>query len=631
MIRSLLSMPSTFQASLFAAVSLVFSASWVHVSSQQEPAQQPQAARSQPEEIEPLTRGPLHEAFAEPHRMDARPSEFVREEPPSPIEEVPPDVRPEGQNVEWIPGYWAWEPLDERFVWVSGIWRDVPPGRRWVPGYWEKTGNGNRWVSGFWGDAEAEQLSYLPTPPESIEVGPSSPSPGPNYFYVPGVWLYDGFSYNWRPGYWAVSHDSWVWVPATYVWTPRGCIYRPGYWDFDIFNRGLVYAPIYFSQPIYARTGFVYSPWVVLDSDVNLLVHLFLAPNRYHYYFGDYYGAGSYYAWSDLHTRYGWYDPLFAYYDARPRTGTVNVVDWVGRQHQFFVENTRFRPRSTYKDQIQLESEIRAARDIDPDIRRLVRVAKEVKEMEREPDANIELRRISEDEKKAWVERTKPYRKMVEQRGKGEVVTPTRDSSANETRLTLPRMEPAPRRAAEPAPRRTGERAPERTGERAPLEKPDRGPPETKGVDRPREAAPSRPNDWPAGRRDRSVAPPDRPATEPNNADGNMERRGEAPTPKVEPRAAPPRAVPERQPAPQPKATTPSRATPPSRTGGQPQRQPQRREAGDVQRSYRPSDNQGDAQRPPQRDSGPPKQPPSKDKPSKDKDKPDKDGDERGD
>ena len=54
-------------------------------------------------------RGPLHEAFAEPFDKDPTPSVIIPKKPPEPIPEEPPDQRPKGENVQWIPGYWAWD------------------------------------------------------------------------------------------------------------------------------------------------------------------------------------------------------------------------------------------------------------------------------------------------------------------------------------------------------------------------------------------------------------------------------------------------------------------------------------------------------------------------------------------
>src|SRR5262245_5692620 len=70
--------------------------------------------------LETLTRGPIHEAFAEPVVFDPRPAPVVPKEPPAPVEEVPPAEKPEGANVVWIPGYWAWDDQRNNFLWISG-------------------------------------------------------------------------------------------------------------------------------------------------------------------------------------------------------------------------------------------------------------------------------------------------------------------------------------------------------------------------------------------------------------------------------------------------------------------------------------------------------------------------------
>src|SRR5690606_11282322 len=135
------------------------------------------------EQTEYLTRGPLHEAFAEPYTADPLPAPVVTAQLPEPIEELPPEYRPEGDNVLWIPGYWAWDEEREDFLWVSGLWRELPPNQRWVPGYWAAVDGGHRWVSGFWASDQVAEVQYLPSPPESIESGPSSPPPAENHFY----------------------------------------------------------------------------------------------------------------------------------------------------------------------------------------------------------------------------------------------------------------------------------------------------------------------------------------------------------------------------------------------------------------------------------------------------------------
>src|SRR2546421_612846 len=92
----------------------------------------------QPEGVEVLARGPVHEAYATPNDLRPQASPVIAKEPPDPIEDLPPDQKPDGENVVWIPGYWAWDTETDNFLWVSGFWRDAPPDRPWVPGTWER-------------------------------------------------------------------------------------------------------------------------------------------------------------------------------------------------------------------------------------------------------------------------------------------------------------------------------------------------------------------------------------------------------------------------------------------------------------------------------------------------------------
>ena len=133
----------------------------------------PPAPANTEQGVQVLTRGPVHEAFAETVTFDPEPGIVVPKAPPAAIEEVPPEQRLEGANVAWIPGYWAWDDERKDFLWVSGIWRDLPPGRQWVPGYWGKAGQGYQWTSGYWADAKVSEVQYLPEPPATVETGPN--------------------------------------------------------------------------------------------------------------------------------------------------------------------------------------------------------------------------------------------------------------------------------------------------------------------------------------------------------------------------------------------------------------------------------------------------------------------------
>jgi len=265
---------------------------------------------------EVLTRGPVHEAFAGIVAFNPEPGVVVTKAPPGIIEEVPPEERPEGDNVTWIPGYWVWDDERSDFLWVSGTWRALPPGRQWMAGYWGKTPPGYQWTSGYWADATATEATYLPPPPATVEAGPNIVAPSPDYGWSPGCWIWYQGRYAWRPGYWAQGRLDWDWCPAHYVWTPRGYIFVGGFWDYPVERRGVLFAPVYFESGVYVRRGYSYSPRIVIDLGV-FSAHLFLRPRYHHYYFGDYYAAsyhqgGFYASYSFQSGRHG-YDPIYAH------------------------------------------------------------------------------------------------------------------------------------------------------------------------------------------------------------------------------------------------------------------------------------------------------------------------------
>ena len=203
--------------------------------------------------VQVLTRGPVHEAFAETVTYDPEPGVVAPKAPPAAIEEVPPEQKPAGDNVAWIPGYWGWDDERSDFLWVSGIWRALPPGRQWVPGYWGKTAQGIQWTSGYWADAKLSEVQYLPEPPATVEAGPNIAAPSADDIWQPGCWVWLNSRYAWRPGFWAIAQPDWVWVPPHYIWTPRGYVFVDGYNDYAVARRGVLFAPVYFDAGVYGR------------------------------------------------------------------------------------------------------------------------------------------------------------------------------------------------------------------------------------------------------------------------------------------------------------------------------------------------------------------------------------------
>jgi hypothetical protein len=306
-----------------------------------------------------LTRGPIHEAFAEVISYNPQPGQIVAKEPPKAIEELPPAEKPEG-DYTWIPGYWAWDQERENFIWVTGAWRIPPPGTTWVPGYWSQTANGHQWVGGYWGPAAtmaatggatSAETVYLPAPPQSVESGASTPAPSPDHFWVPGCWYWVDGRYAWQAGHWSRCQPDWVWIPARYVWTPGGYVFLAGHWDYTLAKRGVVFCPVHFANAYYVDPTYHYTPSVCIETPL-LTGYLFCRPAYCHYYFGDYYdpmyvGVGIY-PWYAVHEhRYG-YEPLFVYdrwYFGRRDPGWEMGIR---RDYEYRVAHIDARPPRTY-------------------------------------------------------------------------------------------------------------------------------------------------------------------------------------------------------------------------------------------------------------------------------------------
>ncbi len=273
----------------------------------------PTPAQEQPEV---LTRGPVHEAFAEPVDLNTQPAVVAPTQPPANIVENPPADKPVGDQYVWIPGYWAWDSERNDYIWVSGCWRAAPPGRYWVPGYWSQTGMGWEWVPGFWAQqvSNVQQIEYLPAPPAIADVEPPGVPPTDDDIWVPPCWYWYQSQYVWRNGYWLTAQEGWIWTPSHYVCTPRGYVFAAGYWDYPMRRRGVLFAPFYIPRHVWERPGFSLSLGVTLDIGA-LQFNMFTCPRYCHFYFGDYYddfyiGMGIFPRF-ECESRHFWYDPIY--------------------------------------------------------------------------------------------------------------------------------------------------------------------------------------------------------------------------------------------------------------------------------------------------------------------------------
>ncbi len=393
---------------------------------------------------EVLTRGPVHEAFAEPVTFNPKPGLIVSKPPPGLVEELPPDQRPEGDNVAWISGYWSWDDDRKDFIWVSGIYRVLPPSRQWVPGYWNKVAEGHQWVPGIWASAKAD-VEYFPAPPDSLEVGPSSEAPNVDHIWVPGNWTWRETRYAWRPGYWTPAYAGWLWVPAHYVWTPHGYVFVPGYWDVPLERRGLLFAPVYFDPVVIVRPRFFYRPRVVISIPL-LTAHLFCRPAYHHYCFGDYYAASyvqvGIFPWFSFHLGHHGYCPVYAYdhwhhaHDHDVRWSVSLRLDYEHRR-----DHVDARPPRTFVAQQTVINNIQNNTVINRNVNvRQMALAQPLSQVAASRDSPLRLERVNRQEQEQLRDRAREVRRFQEERGRLEASggsDSSRGRNAGPSRLEL--------------------------------------------------------------------------------------------------------------------------------------------------------------------------------------------------
>ncbi|WP_437201861.1 hypothetical protein [Planctomicrobium sp. SH664] len=381
-----------------------------------------------PPGLEVLTRGPVHEAFAAHSVVDVPVgAEPIDKAPPEPINELPPDVMPDGENVEWIPGYWDWDFDRKDFIWVSGLWRDVPPGQRWIPGYFAPAGQGWQRVPGFWTADSVAQISYLPEPPATQESGPNIEAPGENYFWVPGSWVYQN-QYQWQPGYWAPCQDQWVWVPSQYYWTPSGYVYTAGYWDYPVSARGTLFCPVYAPNYTYG----VYTPRNIVPVG-PLLINLFVRRGYSSYYFGNYYGSSfagiGIYPWINAPNFYGnryYYDPLYSYYRyGGSRRGTLDRLrGW----NRYYDTNPDMRPPITLAQSVDWRKQMLNSRNANPQVVQQALLGASLREVSRDRNlhqqfGNIRFRELEKNQLERVADRSRELRDLQRNRHQVELAS----------------------------------------------------------------------------------------------------------------------------------------------------------------------------------------------------------------
>ena len=459
------------------AAGLVLATGPLSLAQQPEPASPPAVPMEElPAGSEVLASGPVHEAFAKPVSLEPQTPLIVPNQPPANLQEVPPAERPDGADIVWVPGYWAWDADRTDYIWVSGCWRRAPPQTSWVPGHWLQVETGWEWIAGFWKPITAQpqqEMEYLPAPPAAVEVEAPGAAPAPDQIWVPGCWYWVQGQYVQRHGYWITQQDGWVWSPSHYAWTPRGYIFCAGHWDYDLDDRGVLFAPAYFPPAVRVQAGFVYSPGVCVDLGV-LRLNLFTYPRYRHYYFGDYYDDAyrhvGIYPWFRCQTIHTWYDPIFVYDRWHFQRTDPHWAATQARQFELRRANHDLRPARTFTGLQAQTARLPANRRSE---RPLVQSVKSYAASQSTP---IRFERISSAERQQIAVKSTEVRQLRDQRSHWEGM-PTQPpapkrGSPTETRLApertvgpavgQPTTRPAPERTAvapvgRPAPRPTRE------------------------------------------------------------------------------------------------------------------------------------------------------------------------------
>jgi len=361
-----------------------------------------------------------------------------------------------------MPGYWAWDEDRKDFIWVSGFWRNVPPGRTWVPGSWRKTKDGWQWAGGLWAGATPDgkaEVEYLPQPPAPLDVsGPTTPAPSETHVYVPGTWVYRE-RYVWRPGFWVEYRPGWVWVSAHYRWTPAGYVFIDGYWDYPLAERGILFAPCYIPPVVYTAPAFVYTPTYVVREDC-LFGAFFCRRGFGAYYFGDYFAPSyvslGFTAWcghvgvSLSFGRGGWYDPLFAYY----RCGYRHDPYWRAGVYDLYAGRYRgdyLRPPVNLVQQTTVINNITNVKNVTNVNTNNVTMLTSLTNADR--SGQQKLRQVPEAERKQQQLGARSTRDFAAKRAEGEAQLATRPGAGGKTaapaalKLDLP---PAPKGIARP-------------------------------------------------------------------------------------------------------------------------------------------------------------------------------------
>jgi hypothetical protein len=164
-----------------------------------------------------------------PERVVVREEVLVRTPPPPPQGETPPP--PPLAHAYWVGGHWNWTGHD--YDWVAGHWVEPRPNEVWVPARWVPSGGGWVFRPGHWAAVQqppevVDVLAPMAPPPPRVEV--ITTAPGADFFWVAGVWRWEGGRHVWVAGHWEPHRAGQVWVPHHWVQAGGSWHLRGGFW-----------------------------------------------------------------------------------------------------------------------------------------------------------------------------------------------------------------------------------------------------------------------------------------------------------------------------------------------------------------------------------------------------------------
>jgi len=266
---------------------------------------------------------PIHEAFAQPAAPTLDSAVVVTKKPPEPIEELPPDVKPEGDNVVWLPGYWAFDSEARPISFgsaasgatfrraVSG-WRILDAGR-----------HGFRWTPGYWSESTPQQTYY--PPPAGSRRGRAPPAPNDDSFMSPDMDL-PRHALHVAAGLLDRASPRLDVDAAALLVDTAGYIFVDGFGTTSSVVGASCSAPTYFGRGISRLEDRISHRNVIGVRPAR--ASLFIRPTVGAYYFGDYYGPRyvglGYTPWLDYRYRGRNVDPAWSYYAwQKPRHALV--------------------------------------------------------------------------------------------------------------------------------------------------------------------------------------------------------------------------------------------------------------------------------------------------------------------